>query len=176
MNNMEDFMLFTTVNQPKGAVKKRIHCFIHVWVCGCVCVCLCVGSVNSAFRWTRYVYVEARDQGWIIPQCLSFLTKLSFLIGLELSNTLIEYLASNPERSSWRTSLSAGIRKCAVLPSPTFRWVLWTQLRSSCLPGKHFSDWVISSVPSYCLDFIHLADMKIKIPKRLTYLCTLKDK
>lgn len=42
MNNMEDFMLFTTINQPKGAVKKHIYCFIHMWVYGCKCVYACV--------------------------------------------------------------------------------------------------------------------------------------
>lgn len=48
INNMEDFMLITTINQPKSAVKKCTHCFIHVWVRGCrVCIpvyaCVWVG-------------------------------------------------------------------------------------------------------------------------------------
>lgn len=119
MNNMEDFMLFTTINQPKGAVKKHIYCFIHMWVCGCKCVYACVwvgwivhSDVLGVCMWKPETKVE------LFLKCLRFLTRS--LIGLDLSDTLIEYLASNPERSSWRTSLSAGIRKCAVLPFPTF--------------------------------------------------------
>lgn len=86
-------------------------------------------------------HVRGCSQCPVLPQWLSILVLRR---GLSLKLELTDWVEAGWQQDPPHVSISPTLGLLALASLSFLMWVLGLDLRSSCLPGKHLTNWVIS--------------------------------
>ena len=130
---------------------------ITIWailcVCTCVCGCICAsthGSIDTCGHWCPWIWMSE-----INFKCGTSGAMYCYILrqGLSLGPGTCWVGQAGWPASPRNPPVSFSPGLCHKhTPHLAFPWVLSTKIRSSCLHGKHLTNWTIS--PALCMTYV----------------------